>query len=1154
MKFGKKFVALILSALLALPVIAPMTNHAAADVEYIPLTVPNSGFEEAMQGGNIPSWTTVPAASTFGTSLIAEASTERFSSGTKSLKMVDNDTSRSLEVFSSLIPITEEQTYRVRAQVYVQAKSVRVYVRFKKSGSATDLTNGSFNFLANTVGSWNTVEIEAFAPKGAELAQVTFYYGGSGTGTISFIDDVRFDHKKTVESTVKPPYGSTGIDLGEPVKIGLSQAATFGMGPDGKLEQYITTTGSPAAFSVVDPVTGKSKFSERVTGAADPIWGIAQGSDGNIYFTSTGKLYRYLVTEKRIENLGPNPTGNTTMYDVKASSDGKIYGSTFHTTNLGKVFEYDIATSTFKDLGVVKAGETYARGLGVTDQYLYVGTGPNANIIRIDRQTGEKFQIDVPGVTGLSGKTLNEVEVHNGFLFVYGTDLHILRDGTYEYLRSIPFQSKISAPSPTNPNLIYYKVAEELFSYDMSNDTVTKITAVNQPLPDSAFKVHSWLTPDSGPFAGKTVLFSMAAFGETFVFDPISGQYTTHVAELEVIGTPINVLEHKNGLLFASGFQRGMSIYDTASNQIIHDFPSFHQSESIDFYGDIAYFGTYTGAKMYRMDLSKPIEFNDYGWGNPGIALDIGDEQNRPFTFASGGGKIFIGTFPSSGFQGALTMMEEVRDSSGNVTGVTSETFRNIMPNQSIIGLDYKDGKVYGSTTVYSGSGSATPAPLKAEAEVFIFNPVTKQIDRSVTPRIPGTTGEVKIIGELSVGPDGLIWGILDAFVNTTVGYDAAIFALDPNTLEVVKAKKITQSPYSTSKYRPYYIRWGNDGLMYTTIGRKLIAIDPATLDSRDLLPGKTVNLMTMADNGDIYYAEANKLYKLPIAINVSKPVLSNSILVPGVSTTVSSSYVLANGSQAGTPSVSYVSSNPDVLAIQGNQATAVAVGKASIRAVVTSGEATVTSQALEVQIFSGEPIISPIANIAIDEDTSSAAIPFTLEDYDTPLGSLTVTASTYNEALISSIVLGGTGANRTIQVTPAANQFGSATIEVTVTDGTNRAYTSFEFQVNAVNDSPTVSVIPDQSLKPGKRTIELPFSIGDIDSPISSLTVATSSSNEAIVPNANIVLKGEGAERIIQLTTKPGSFGEATVTITVSDGAQSITGTFTVEVGPHAG
>src|SRR5207245_3606466 len=56
------------------------------------------------------------------------------------------------------------------------------------------------------------------------------------------------------------------------------------------------------------------------------------------------------------------------------------------------------------------------------------------------------------------------------------------------------------------------------------------------------------------------------------------------------------------------------------------------------------------------------------------------------------------------------------------------------------------------------------------------------------------------------------------------------------------------------------------------------------------------------------------------------------------------------------------------------------------------------------------------------------------------------------------SIVFGGSGANRTVTVTPAANQNGLVTITVTVSDGQLSTSTGFQLTVTAVNDPPTIT------------------------------------------------------------------------------------------------
>ncbi len=69
------------------------------------------------------------------------------------------------------------------------------------------------------------------------------------------------------------------------------------------------------------------------------------------------------------------------------------------------------------------------------------------------------------------------------------------------------------------------------------------------------------------------------------------------------------------------------------------------------------------------------------------------------------------------------------------------------------------------------------------------------------------------------------------------------------------------------------------------------------------------------------------------------------------------------------------------------------------------------------------------------NETTGSTA--FTVGDAETPAGSLVVTAMSSNPALVSAsgIVLGGSGADRTVMVTPKKNRTGTAVITLTVTD-----------------------------------------------------------------------------------------------------------------------
>jgi hypothetical protein len=107
-------------------------------------------------------------------------------------------------------------------------------------------------------------------------------------------------------------------------------------------------------------------------------------------------------------------------------------------------------------------------------------------------------------------------------------------------------------------------------------------------------------------------------------------------------------------------------------------------------------------------------------------------------------------------------------------------------------------------------------------------------------------------------------------------------------------------------------------------------------------------------------------------------------------------------------------------------------------------------------------PIISTIPNQTIPFGGNTGALPFTVGDVETPAASLVVSASSSNPTLVpvANIVLGGSGATRTVTVTAAANQAGTATITLTVADASG-ATASTTFQVT-VNQPTTVQAPTD--------------------------------------------------------------------------------------------
>jgi hypothetical protein len=89
-------------------------------------------------------------------------------------------------------------------------------------------------------------------------------------------------------------------------------------------------------------------------------------------------------------------------------------------------------------------------------------------------------------------------------------------------------------------------------------------------------------------------------------------------------------------------------------------------------------------------------------------------------------------------------------------------------------------------------------------------------------------------------------------------------------------------------------------------------------------------------------------------------------------------------------------------------------------------------------------------------------------------------------------------------------------------------------------SQSPSISAIPDQATISNLPVSAIAFTIADPNTPVTNLSLSGRSSDEALVPNANIVFGGQGTNRTVTVTPAADQVGIATITITVSDGEAS--------------
>lgn len=229
--------------------------------------------------------------------------------------------------------------------------------------------------------------------------------------------------------------------------------------------------------------------------------------------------------------------------------------------------------------------------------------------------------------------------------------------------------------------------------------------------------------------------------------------------------------------------------------------------------------------------------------------------------------------------------------------------------------------------------------------------------------------------------------------------------------------------------------------------------------------------------------------------------------------------------------------------------------GSAIITVTVSDGDLTASDAfALTVTTANSAPSISATPAQTVDEDTATEVLAFTVGDFETAATNLLVTATSSNPALVpnTSLLLGGNGSNRTVRVTPLANRFGTAIITLRVSDGSLAATNKFVLTVNPVNDAPTISAFPDQTLDEDTTTAPLPFTIGDMETSLVNLLVTVSSSDPVLIPSTGFILGSNGTTHFLTLIPAPNQSGTATVTVTISDGSLSNSTAFNLTVIPR--
>ena len=215
------------------------------------------------------------------------------------------------------------------------------------------------------------------------------------------------------------------------------------------------------------------------------------------------------------------------------------------------------------------------------------------------------------------------------------------------------------------------------------------------------------------------------------------------------------------------------------------------------------------------------------------------------------------------------------------------------------------------------------------------------------------------------------------------------------------------------------------------------------------------------------------------------------------------------------------------------------------------------------------------VADLTVNEDAGEQTVALTgIHAGGGETQPLRVTAVSSNTDLLADPTIQYTSGEEagTLKFTPVDNQYGTATVTLTVEDGgldgdlstssDNLSYAqSFNVTVGAVNDAPTIHAIDNLTVidEFGITTVELSgITAGPVES--QPLRVTAISSNDDVIANPTVIYTS--AEEVGQLKFTPliAQVGSTTMTVTVEDGGldnnletagdnQTTTATFVVTV-----
>jgi outer membrane protein assembly factor BamB len=438
-----------------------------------------------------------------------------------------------------------------------------------------------------------------------------------------------------------------------------------------------------------DAVTGHH---EIPTGIG--IWAMCSvGTDVYVGTHARSDLYQLDTLTGVTSLVGEYP--DHFIWTAAASPDGKVY---LGCSEPGRVWEYDPATGTSRDLGQPAPGEQYVRGIAADDDFVYCGIGSNAHLIAIDRVTGAKQDLlpaEVADRDWVSCLSVSQTHIAGGMNSLAEVALLNKSDAAdYKIIKATAPGEKYVVVVLLHDGYVYFAGRPSGTFYRAALDT-GEVEILGVPYFEAL--THRLLVHE-----GKIYGIQDNA---VFVYDPATGslEYRNLVQRGFRAAAEEPMSMHSDGERVYVGGKSGADIHDLATGDVSR-LAIAGEPKSMVTVGDTTYLGVYTQAALYSHRAGEP---------EATLLARTGHHQDRPreVGYDRRTGLVIVPTQPEPGhINGALSFYSP--------RAGTYETLRPAVERQTVYAIEPHAGIAYLGTTTQEGL-DLPPATPTARVAAF---------------------------------------------------------------------------------------------------------------------------------------------------------------------------------------------------------------------------------------------------------------------------------------------------------------------------------------------------------------------------------------------------------------------------------------------------